>query len=108
MDGAWEDPRIQGFLREWVQNAERCLRTVHPRLSLERFGRMVGITNAGGQITINFEPDGIPNTIIPNLREYFYLFVVHQGIKEYPYTPQEFSLARLNGASLASLRACSP
>lgn len=108
MPEPWEDPRIQGFLREWIQNAERCLRQEHPRLSLERFGRMVGVTNTGGQITINYEPDGIPNTIIPNLREYFYLFVVHQGIRQFPLTPQQFALARLNGTPLASLRACTP
>jgi len=106
--GAWDDPRIQGFLREWIQNAERCLKRVEPGLSLDRYGRFFGRTRAGGRIDLNFEPDGIPQQTTPSSREYFYLFVVSKGIQEYPFTPQQYALSRLEGASLPSLIGCSP
>lgn len=76
---------------------------------MDVFGRMYGVTNSGGIITINYDPDGIPDTVIPTSREYYYTyFHTPLGDEFYPLTGKEYIDLRLGGATSASLVACSP
>jgi len=107
--GPWDDPTIQAYLREWRQHVQRCVKKVHPRCNVDTFGRMYGVTNSGGLITINYDPDGIPDTVIPTSREYYYTyFHTPLGDEFYPYSCMEYIELRTSGASAASLKGCSP
>lgn len=107
--GPWDDPTIQSYLREWIANVERCVKKVHPRCNVDRYGRMFGVTSSGGIITLNYEPDGIAATVAPPSREYYYIW--HHtplGDEFYPLTAAEYALKRLAGEPPASLTGCSP
>lgn len=107
--GPWDDPVIQGYLREWRMNLQRCVKRVHPRCNVEPFGRMYGVTNSGGIITINFDPDGIPDTVLPASREYYYTYF-HSPLGDtyYPYTGLQYIQARQSGTNPGSLQGCTP
>ena len=95
-------------MREWTKNVERCARRVHPKCTIDRFGRMVGITQTG-VISLNSDPYGIPNTIIPSNREYYYLWFNNPlGTRFYPITAQAYSLRRLEGENPANMLGCTP
>ncbi|RLA70989.1 MAG: hypothetical protein DRG09_01650 [Epsilonproteobacteria bacterium] len=107
--GPWDDPVIQGYLREWRSNVQRCVKKIHPRCNVDPFGRMYGVTNTGGVITINYDPDGIPDTVLPTSREYYYTyFHAPLGDKFYPYTGLQYIQFRQNGTNPGSLLGCSP
>ena len=109
VSGPWDDPTIQAYLREWRQNVQRCVKAVHPLCNVDPFGRMYGVTNSGGNIIINYDPDGIPDTVLPPSREYYYTyFNTPLGNEFYPYTGLQYIELRTGGASPTSLTACSP
>ncbi|WP_412062406.1 hypothetical protein [Rubrivirga sp. IMCC45206] len=107
--GPWDDPTIQAYLREWRRNVEQCIRAVHPRCTVDPFGRMIGVTNAGGVITLNRDPDPIPDTVIPTSREYYYMyFHAATGTRFYPLTGSQYVQSRIEGASPGALTGCTP
>ena len=107
--GPWDDPTIQAYLREWRANVQRCVKAIHPRCNVDQFGRMYGVTNSGGIITLNRDPDPIPDTVLPTSREYYYTyFHTPLGTEFYPWTGLQYIEFRQNGASPSSLLVCSP
>ena len=104
----WEDPEIQGFMREWTYQVERCVRREHPCVTIDRFGRRGGQTKSG-PICLNPEPDGIPQGIKVSDREYYHLwFKNKEHVKYYPHTVREYIDLRLAGNAEESLRGCVP
>lgn len=106
--GPWDDPIVQSYLREWRINLEKCAREIHPMCTIDRFGRLTGKVKTGF-ITIGQDPSGIPNTVVPASREYYYIWIHNPtGTEFYPLSGQQYATQRLSGVPPAALTACSP
>lgn len=95
----WENPVIQQWLDEWIQQADRCLKKKYPAAYIDKWGRGCGNF---GNTTVNCNNSPAP----PGWTPHQYLWTTNSSAFYYPYRIREYVSRRQAGESFTSLTKC--
>lgn len=97
---AWDDPSKRQFIDEWLQQHDTCLKQIHPKAYVDKWGRVCGKV-AGGKIDCGQEPDHPPDW-----DNYRYLWHENSCPDYLRYTVQDYVALRAGGTSREALAQC--
>lgn len=96
----WEDPAVRQLIDEWLQQQDKCVKTIYPGAYIDKWGRICGDTGTA-TISCSLTPDHPADW-----DSYHYLWYNNWCPDYYPYRVQDYVKLRQSGSSFNDLAEC--